>query len=70
MHLRFMHYPAYKLYSSKVLLLLRVEKKIDGYRKHDLQTKWYRARFLALEIVRDGGSGKELVGGWEQVGLH
>ena len=43
MHLRFMHYPVYKLYFSKVLLLLRVGKKIDGYRKHDLQTKWYRA---------------------------
>lgn len=59
MHLRFMHYPVYKLHFSRVLLLLRErEKNTDGYRKCDLQTKWYTASFSTLETMRDGGAGK------------
>lgn len=42
MHLRFMRYPVYKLHFSRVLSLLREwGKNTDGYRKCDLQTKWY-----------------------------
>lgn len=61
MHLRFTRYPLYKLHFSRVLLLLREwGKNTDGYRKCDLQTKWYRARFSTLETMRMGDLGKSM----------